>query len=147
MTESTLKIFVDGVSDYFRQAMVEQVEVHAPYLEKGPLRLLDYSAVIGISGGYRGCVYFTAASSMLRTVLKKTGETSDDPDLLADLAGEMANIISGNARRELGEGFAISVPTRLRGQPKELAAPGEGPVFVIPIVWRGERSELIVCLN
>jgi chemotaxis protein CheX len=148
MKEQHLKTFVSGVSGYFEHFTAQPAEVHAPYIDDQPPRLLDYTAVIGISGGYQGCVYFTAGTPLLQELLARAGETgAADADSLADAAGEVANTISGNARGELGAGFTISVPSRLRGQPADFTRPPSVPAFVIPISWQGHRSELVVCLR
>lgn len=52
-------------------------------------------------------VYFTAMRSMLVRLLAIMGEPDCSVENLADLVGEMANTISGNARKDFGEDFMI----------------------------------------
>ena len=70
----------------------------------------------------------------------------EDPELLQDMVGEVANTLSGNARRSFGSNFMISVPVVLMGGEK-IRVPASIKTFVIPIIWRQMRSYLIVCLE
>ena len=66
---------------------------------------------------------------------------------LCDLVGEIANTFAGNARRDFGHQFQISVPQVVSGQ----VAPAEFPTgtrpIVIPIDWRTYKARLVVCLG
>src|SRR5204863_3363012 len=108
--------------------------------------IYDFSAVIGITGTQRGCVYYTAPRAMVQELVKQIGETEQSDDILADYVGEIANTISGNAREHLGAGFMISVPVVFRAA-DDVRFPGNTPAFVIPILWNGHRSSLILSLR
>jgi chemotaxis protein CheX len=71
----------------------------------------DYAGVIGISGNREGKVYFTAPRGMLSVMLMCMNETDTGEQNVRDLVGEVANTISGNARRDFGRNFVISTPT------------------------------------
>jgi hypothetical protein len=62
----------------------------------------DYAGVIGISGNREGKVYFTAPRGMLSVMLMCMNETDTGEQNVRDLVGEVANTISGNARRDFG---------------------------------------------
>jgi chemotaxis protein CheX len=65
---------------------------------------------------------------------------------MRDLVGEVANTISGNARRDLGKGFVISVPKVVANASDPFVVPHERS-FVIPINWRTHAAKLVVCLQ
>lgn len=147
VTEDDLKVFVNGASRYFAQVAESPAEVGTPFvLEDGDRVVSDFSAVIGVTGAQRGCVYFTAPREMVVQLVAIVGEPDQSDDMCADFVGEIANTISGNAREHLGSGFMISVPVVLR-QATDVRFPQDAPAFVIPILWNGHRSSLIICLK
>ncbi len=147
MDENDIQILIDGTIHYFRSTVGQSTEVGAPYLvENREPVVSDFTGVIMISGVYTGCVYFTAPRAMLRHILMVNGETRADAEFMADVVGEVANTISGNARRHFGSEFEISVPDVFEG------GAGDGKLdlaersFVIPITWRQYRASLVVSL-
>lgn len=147
MDESTLRVFAEGVTGFFSQFR-HGAEVAPAYLSEAPRReLLEYTGIIGISGAFRGCVYYTAPADKLRFLLSDLGELDQADAQLADLCGEIANTLSGNARRDLGGQFVISVPVVVHGQPAQLQVPSDLRSFVIPIGWRRMRSAVVVAVE
>jgi chemotaxis protein CheX len=61
--------------------------------------------------------------------------------------GEVANTISGNARRDYGKEFVISVPEVVSGASDEVELPSGTRPYVIPINWRSHAARLVVCLR
>ncbi|GAC1543658.1 MAG: chemotaxis protein CheX [Vulcanimicrobiaceae bacterium] len=148
MREDDLKVFVKGTEHFFKQVTQVPAEVSSPFIkESGENVMNDFSAVIGISGMHRGCVYYTAPREMIGELMGHFGETDHSDELLSDCVGEIANTISGNARQHLGPGFMISVPVVICGKPEAVRFPKDAPAFVIPITWNGYRSSLILCLK
>jgi len=84
---------------------------------------------------------------MLTVLLMRMGETELTEENMADLVGEVANTISGNARRDFGKDFMISVPQVVAGEPDKVATPDNVRSFVIPINWRSHAAQLVVCLE
>jgi chemotaxis protein CheX len=105
----------------------------------------DYTGVINITGKREGVVYFTAPRAMLTVLLMKMQETDFSHETMKDLVGEVANTISGNARRDFGRDFVISVPNVISGDKVEL--PSDMRPFVIPINWRSHSAKLVVALR
>lgn len=147
MSEDDLKVFVKGAERFFMQAASTPAEVSTPFVKEDADHVIyDFSAVIGITGTQRGCVYYTAPRAMVRELVKQIGETEQSDDILADYVGEITNTISGNAREHLGAGFMISIPVVFRGA-ENVRFPSGTPAFVIPILWSGHRSSLILSLK
>src|SRR5664279_4090895 len=100
MDEKELRVFIDIVGQYFERQTGRLPEVGSPYLgEPSALPMYDFTGVIGISGERQGCVYVTARRELLRQLLLHVGESDVSDNNLCDLVGEIANTISGNARR------------------------------------------------
>ena len=64
-----------------------------------------------------------------------------------DLVGEISNTISGNARREFGEQFMLSVPIVLKGKSDDIGVMQTANIYMIPIVWRRFKANLIINLG
>jgi chemotaxis protein CheX len=84
---------------------------------------------------------------MLTVMLMKLGETDFSEATLRDLVGEVANTISGNARRDFGREFAISVPSVMTGANGEVPLAADLRPYVIPINWRSHSARLVVALR
>lgn len=143
-----LTTFVEGTTRYFETAANQPASVGSPYLvQEGRPTVQEFTGLISIAGKRRGVVYFTASRPMLTVLLMRMGETELSQENMADLVGEVANTISGNARRDFGKDFMISVPTVVAGNPEQVSTPENMRSFVIPINWRSHSAQLVVCLD
>lgn len=148
LQEQELKTFVDGTTNYFEVAAQQPATIGSPYLvTKGAPGVHDYTGVITISGKRKGVVYFTAPRAMLTVLLMKMQETDFSHETMKDLVGEVANTISGNARRDFGRDFVISVPSVVSGEKVHVPVTSDMRSFVIPINWRSHSAKLVVALN
>ena len=145
--EAEIRTFIDGTTNYFETSAQQSATVGSPYLvTDGNPGAYEYTGVIGISGARRGIVYFTAPRGMLTVLLMRMQETDTSDGNIRDLIGEVANTISGNARRDFGRNFQISVPTVV-AQSDQQVTPPHARCFVIPINWRTHSAKLVVCLE
>lgn len=147
--EEKLQVFVDGIIAFFNEFTRDEASVGMPYLmeTRNPLSY-DYSGIIGISGERKGSIYFTAPVSCLRDILSALGETSDDKESLMDLIGEIANTLAGNARKQFGERFLVSVPTVVSSSDHHhIQLPRDTRSYVIPIEWQDHQAALVITLT
>ena len=143
-----ISTFVQGTTRYFEVSAQQPATVGSPYLvTHGDPEISEYTGVINVSGRRTGVVYFTAPRGMLIVMLMKMNESDVSHQNLCDLVGEVANTISGNARRDFGKDFMISVPTVVAGEPEKIVTPDNIRSFVIPINWRSHSAQLVVCLE
>lgn len=148
LTEAEIRTFVEGATQYFEVSARQPAAVGSPYLVMdGTPTVHEYTGVIGISGKRKGTVCFTAPRSMLMVLLMRMNETDTSEANMRDLIGEVANTISGNARRDFGRDFVISVPSVLTNEGARFQAPTSARPFIIPINWRSHSAKLIVCLE
>src|SRR5271166_288587 len=144
LKESEVRTFVDGATRYFEVSAQQAASVGSPYLvTDGDPGAYDYTGVIGISGARKGIVYFTAPRGMLAVLLMRMHETDTGDENCKDLVGEVANTISGNARKDFGRSFVISVPTVVSSDMEKVTAP-YSKSYVIPINWRKHSAKLVV---
>jgi chemotaxis protein CheX len=147
LKEEEIRTFVEGTTNYFEISAQQAASVGSPYLvTDGKPGVYEYTGVIGISGARKGIVYFTAPRGMLTVLLMRMQETDSSDENIRDLVGEVANTISGNARRDFGKNFVISVPTVIAHDPDKITAP-HARSYVIPINWRTHSAKLVVCLE
>lgn len=147
MAEERLQVFIEAVIHYFRHTSDKAVTVGTPYLVENDRPVsFDVTGVIGISGPCRGCVYFTAPRVMLRHLLLSLGESDTGAGQMFDLVGEVANTLSGNARRQFGQQFMISVPVVHEGAPGRMHFPDGLRSYVIPVYWKSYGAAVVICL-
>jgi chemotaxis protein CheX len=147
LKETEIRTFIEGTTRYFETSAQQAASVGSPYLvTDGNPGAYDYTGVIGISGARKGIVYFSAPRGMLAVLLMRMHETDTSDANIMDLVGEVANTISGNARRDFGRNFVISVPTVVSQEVEKITAPFSKS-YVIPINWRKHSAKLVVCLE
>lgn len=147
LKETELRTFIEGATNYFEVSVQQAATIGSPYLvTDGNPGAYEYTGLIGISGARKGIVYFTAPRGMLTVILMRMQETDSSDGNIRDLVGEVANTISGNARRDFGKDFQISPPTVIAQQSEAVAAP-HSRAYVIPINWRTHSAKLVVCLE
>ena len=148
MIEQKIQVFIDSVSDYFSQLNNGDIVIEPPYLNENHHPIIsDYTGVIGISGTDKGLVYFTAPKPLLQQILYCMKEGDDSDANLIDLVGEVANTISGNARKHFGSGFNISVPFIFKGQAQTVLFPKDKHSLVIPLKWQDYHAGIVVYLQ
>jgi chemotaxis protein CheX len=146
--EAEVGVFVGGVLHYFGTTVNQAAQCGTPHLALGERpEISDYTGVVQVTGKRVGLVAFTAPKSMLSVMLMRMQETDMSHDNLCDLVGEITNTLSGNARRDYGQQFKISVPSVVVGRAGKLEYPQAGRPIVIPIEWRNYHARLIVCLQ
>ena len=148
MDEQELRAFIEIVGQYFESQTGRPPEIGSPYLgEPNALPIYDFTGVIGISGARQGCVYFTAHRDLLSQLLLHVGELDVSDSNLSDLVGEVANTISGNARRYFGSDFMISVPVVVAGNANAIQVPKTVKAYILPLSWHKLEAELVVSLR
>lgn len=148
IAEKDIEVFIDGIKHYFTTSTDSNIIVETPYLiETDAIEVIDYTGIIGISGERKGFVLVTAPVELLQHLVLCLGEQKATPNLIHDAVGEVANTISGNARRAFGAGFMISVPLIVQGQPDRIGSVKDTHGYVIPAKWNGYPFQLIVSLE
>lgn len=146
--EKNFQVFIDSVTNYFDQLNDDDIAVDTPYLNENHTPFLsDYTGVIGITGSNKGLVYFTAPAALIKQMLVSMREADDSEENMVDLVGEVANTISGNARKQFGPEFNISVPFVFKGQPENVILPRDNHSFVIPLIWKNSSAAIVIYLQ
>jgi chemotaxis protein CheX len=141
-----IRIFSDAAGAFFHSSTRRRATVRTAYLLESPDPVVwdDYQGLIELDGRFRGSVGFSAPRGLLSHLLLMIGERDYSEASHRDIVGEIANQMSGYARRHFGEGMEISPPRVLvRGQGGE--PPGADAVpFAIPLNWERYEAHLVV---
>lgn len=146
-----IEVFSDAICDYFKTASGEEAQVRSAYLLEGdyPRNWNEYHGVIPVHGGFVGTVCFSAPKTLLTHVLMLMGDKSFSEASHLDLVGEIANTLSGRARKHFGETLCIDPPKAFLGAHEPVMSSGPGKPYVIPFTWRTYEGGLVVnlCVN
>ena len=148
MNNESLTVFVESIANFFKTHTKAEVDIGAPFLIDDINKYLsDYTGIISISGNHKGSVFFSMPRRMAIYLLSEMGLMSTQDEKLMDLVGEVCNTVAGNARREFGDQFILSVPIMFKGKTQSIKVYDIASIYIIPVVWQGIKSHLIINLN
>jgi chemotaxis protein CheX len=141
-----IEVFSESIIRYFDVTTRKRASVRSAYLlDSGePVVWRDYNGLITLNGGFRGSVCFSADRGLLTHVLLTMGESDYSDASHRDIVGEIANTLSGRARRHFGEALDISPPQAFAGRDQAVPALATGRPVAIPIAWNGYEACLVV---
>ncbi|MBS1198647.1 MAG: cheX [Proteobacteria bacterium] len=143
-----IEVFSNAICEYFEAASGELAQVRSAYLLEGeyPELWSGYHGVIPVHGSFVGSVCFSAPKPLLTHVLMLMGDKSFSEASHLDLVGEIANTLSGQARKHFGETLCINPPLAFNGKHKPVSPKGTGKPYAIPFTWRNYEAGLVVDL-
>ncbi len=123
-----------------------------PYLKKDTVAKGDVSGVIGLTGDTNGTISVTFdEGSILKIVSNMFGEEMNTVDNeIADAVGELTNMISGQARKELeekGRVFHAAIPSVITGKGHQIIHITNGPNIAIPFETDDGAFTIEVCFE
>jgi len=146
INEKDIHSFVDAVNGFFSQFADEKVEIRAAYLVEGDIKpsTFELTSYIQLSGDFAGRVYFSAPRALVAHLLLMMQEPNRSDERLLDAVGEIANTISGNARKHFGESMEISVPNAQLTRSGWLDSVVSPRSYVILVKWKQYRASVVV---
>ncbi len=144
-----IRVFSEAVRNFFATLTSERAEVRSAYVLEGDEAVLwnDFNGLIKVDGGFNGCIAFSAPRGLLTHVLLRMGDQEFSEASHRDVVGEIANILSGSARKHFGEGLRISPPTTLPGRSGPVPKRVDSTAYAIPLLWNGYEADLVVNLD
>jgi chemotaxis protein CheX len=129
--------FINATLNVLETMAFIKSEAQQPYLKKDNVAKGDISGIVGLTGETNGTVFITFDESCIVKVVsnmfgEEINEINDD---IKDAVGELTNMISGQARKELeeiGKVFQGSIPSVVSGKNHELLPMTKGPRIAIP---------------
>jgi chemotaxis protein CheX len=137
MNVTYINPFISATINTFHTMLNIDVKPDKPILKTSPFPTYDISGIIGLSGNAQGNIAISfpkiialkIVSKMIGTDIKVVG-----PEL-ADGIGELANIIAGNAKKDLTQfQLSISLPNVIIGKGHIIANPSGVPAMIVPFV-------------
>jgi chemotaxis protein CheX len=121
-------------------------------LKKNSKATGDVTGIIGITGESNGTISLTFQEpAILKIVSNMFGEEITElDDEVADAVGELTNMVSGQARRELeemGKVFNAAIPSVIRGTGHSVSHYTDGPKIAIPFATEYGGFTIEVCLE
>lgn len=146
MKEDDLGIFIDAATRFFDINLGKgQIAVGKPSLVSADdASFYEFTGVIDITGDKQGKIYFSAPIGLIQRLLENMGETVIDDELIADLVGEIANSIAGNARAHFGSGFCLSTPKIFKEGAVQADTSRVRQAYVVPLSWNESVSSVAI---
>ena len=126
--------FVNSVREVFSTMVGVQTTVERPHVKAQAAPSYDVSSIIGFSGDVIGSVtvsFQAQAAERLVEAFAGQRHALGTPDF-ADAVGELANMIAGSAKKDLGTRASITVPSVIIGPNHMVARLSDVPCLVIP---------------
>ena len=128
------------------------VSAGKPYLKKDNTAVGDVTGVMGLTGVAHGTIAVTFEEKCILTIVSNMfGEQMDRlNEDISDAVGELTNMISGQARRELdeiGKVFKAAIPSVITGKDHTIRHYSDGPKIAIPFKTDGGDFTIEVCFD
>lgn len=152
MDANLINPFINATTNVLSTMANVACRVGKPYLKKDDKAKGDVTGVIGLTGESNGTIAVTFdESSILKIVSNMFGEKMKELDHeISDAVGELVNMISGQARRELeevGRVFQAAIPTVISGKGHCVSHYTDGPKIAIPFTTDDGNFTIEVCLE
>ena len=149
LNHTDIEVFSEAISVFFENMTKRSAQVRTAYLLEGddPIVWDDFNGLIKVSGGFRGTITFSAPRALIDEVLNVMGEPSKTTENYLDVVGEIANQLSGRARKHFGESLDISTPISCKRGGFIVTTLATGPAYAIPLTWGAYQAHLVVHLD
>lgn len=136
MDVSFVNPFIKSTAKTFKTMLATEITTGAPILLADATHTFDVSGVIGLSGEAQGLIALSFPKHMALKIVGALLRTEDEIsyDEMVDGIGEIANIVAGLAKQDLGDfKFSISLPNVVIGSDHKIATQSGVPAVMIPI--------------
>ncbi len=135
MDVSYVNPFITATIQCFKKMVFVDISPQKPSLKSEPYPLYDISGVIGLSGDAQGSISLSFPQDVaIKTISSMLGckITEKSPEF-CDGIGEIANIIAGNAKRDLSKyNLSISLPNVIIGKGHLISGQSDCPTIIVP---------------
>lgn len=144
--------FLKGTISVLKTMAFVEPKPSTPYLKKDSLATGDVSGIIGLTGSITGSMALSfSEKSILKIVSNMLGEEIKEVNGdITDAVGEITNMISGVARKEIesvGLTVTAAIPTVVAGKSHSIKHVLGGPSVVIPFETDDGPFVVDVCIS
>ncbi|MEA2060948.1 MAG: chemotaxis protein CheX [Thermodesulfobacteriota bacterium] len=152
MDVTVINPFITATVNVLETMAFLKVGTGKPYLKQDNVAKGDVTGVIGLTGDANGTIAVTFQKDcILGIVSNMFGEKMSELNHeIADAVGELSNIISGQARRELelsGRHFKAAIPSVVTGKNHTITHYTKGPKIAIPFKTKKGGFTIEVCFE
>ena len=146
-----INAFLEGTIDVLKTMAFVEPKSGAPYMKKDRVASGDISGIIGLTGAAKGSLALSFSEAcILKIVSNMLGEeiTTMNNDI-SDAVGEITNMISGVARKFLGNSglnITAAIPTIVSGRNHSILHALGGPSIIIPFSTEDGPFVVDICL-
>ena len=144
--------FINATLNVLETMAFTKADAGKPFLKKDQVAQGDVSGVIGLTGEVKGtiAVSFTE-KSILSIITNMFGEDMKElNEEIKDAVGEIANMISGQARQELeelGRSLQAAIPAVIMGKNHSIKHITTHPIVAIPFNTDNGEFTIEVCFE
>jgi len=144
--------FINATINVLETMAFMKIDAGKPYLKKDSVAVGDVTGVLGLTGVANGTISVTFEEKCILAVVSNMfGETMTElNNEIADAVGELTNMISGQARRELGEMGRVlkaAIPSVITGINHSIIHLTQGPKIAIPFKTGDGKFTIEVCFE
>ena len=144
--------FINATINVLETMAFMTVDAGKPYLKKDDVAVGDVSGIIGLTGVANGTIAVTFEEKCILAVVSNMfGESMSELNSeIADAVGELTNMISGQARRELadmGKSLKAAIPSVVTGRGHSIVHFTNGPKIAIPFNTDNGKFTIEVCFE
>ncbi len=153
MNVTFINPFVSSILNILSTMAGTEARPGKPMLKKGHEAMGDVTGMIGMIGEKtRGSLALTFTGAAIRFITSRMlGEEQTALDeTVADMVGEITNMVTGGAKRVLSEqgySFDLAIPTTIIGKDHMIYHKTHGPIIVIPFEVDGGKFFIEVCFE
>lgn len=144
--------FIDATLHVLETMASTKVQPGKPYLKKNQVARGDVSGVIGLTGEAKGTISVSFTEKCILAIVSNMfgEEMKELNEEVKDAAGELSNMISGQARKkldELGRKLHGAIPTVIMGKDHSISHMTTSPIIAIPFSTDNGDFTIEVCIE
>ncbi|EKE83651.1 chemotaxis protein CheX [Idiomarina xiamenensis] len=145
--------FLNALQNVLKTMAQMELKPGKPQLKKDEVARGDVSGLIGMVGPQvKGSFSISFDESLAGEIMfKMLGERPEKiNDEVCDLVGEITNMVTGGAKRELGERgfeFDMATPIVVSGQNHTISHRADGPKLIMPFSHMAGKACIEICFD
>ena len=152
MDVNLINPFIESTLHVLQTMAATKARAGKPYLKKDQGARGDVSSVIGLMGEVSGTISVSFTESCILAIVSSMfgEEVKEVNDEIGDAVGEIANMISGQARQKLeesGRSLKAAIPTVIRGPDHTISHLTKHPIVAIPFATDRGEFTIEVCFE
>ena len=152
MDVTLINPFINATINVLETMAFIKVDAGTPFLKTDNVAIGDITGLMGLTGAANGTVAVSFESGCILAIVSNMfGEEMDEVNNeIIDAVGELTNMISGQARRELeevGRSLKAAIPSVVSGQKHSITHYTDGPKIAVPFTTDKGDFTIEVCFE